>query len=91
MTFMKKKATSEVKTNSQEQKSFALGKTNWLLIIASLVCIVVGFLLMTGSSSGEQFNPDIFSVRRLHVGPMIALFGFLFMIVAIMWPNKKGE
>ena len=63
---MKKKATSEVNANSQEQKSFALGKTNWLLIIASLVCIVVGFLLMTGSASGEQFNPDIFSVRRLH-------------------------
>lgn len=88
---MKKKATSDVKVNPQEQESFALGKTNWLLIAVSLVCIVIGFLLMTGSASGEQFNPDIFSVRRLHVGPMVALFGFLFMIVAIMWPNKKGE
>ena len=63
---MKKKATSDVKLNPQEQESFALGKTNWLLIAASLVCIVIGFLLMTGSASGEQFNPDIFSVRRLH-------------------------
>ena len=88
---MKKNATSDVKETLPEKKDFALGKANWLLIGISLVCILVGFLLMTGEPSGEKFNPDIFSVRRLHVGPMVALFGFLFMIVAIMWPNKKGE
>ncbi|MDP4203289.1 MAG: DUF3098 domain-containing protein [Bacteroidota bacterium] len=88
---MKKKTTSEVKETSQDYKAFAFGKTNWLLMVVSLACILIGFLLMTGSSSGEQFNPDIFSTRRITVGPMIALFGFLFMIVAIMWPNKKGE
>lgn len=88
---MKKKTTPDVKESPMENKNFALGKTNWLLIGASLVCILIGFLLMTGSPSGEQFNPDIFSTRRITVGPMVALFGFLFMIVAIMWPNKKED
>jgi hypothetical protein len=88
---MKKQTTSEVKETSNEKTDFALGKINWILIGLSVALIVVGFLLMTGSASGEHFNPDIFSTRRITVGPMIALFGFLFMIVAIMWPSKKEE
>ena len=48
---------------------------------------------MTGASSGEVYNPDIFSTRRITVGPMIALFGFVALIVAILLPskNKKEE
>jgi hypothetical protein len=46
---------------------------------------------MVGAPSGaNEFNPDIFSIRRITVGPMIALFGFLLMIVAILYkPRKK--
>jgi hypothetical protein len=88
---MKKNVKQETKGVPQKETNFALGKTNWLLIGVSLLLILVGFLLMTGAPSGVQFNADIFSTRRITVGPMIALFGFLFMIVAIMWPNKKAE
>ena len=46
---------------------------------------------MTGEPSGAmEFNPDIFSVRRITAGPMISLFGFIVMIVAILYkPRKK--
>jgi|YelNatPaOPRAMG01_1025707.scaffolds.fasta_scaffold00434_18 uncharacterized Tic20 family protein len=80
-----------VKDETQNQRDFALNKTNWILIGVSMLFIVTGFLLMTGSKSGEVFNPSIFSTRRITVGPMISLFGFLFMFVAIMWRNKKEE
>ncbi len=86
---MKKNAKPDVKEDIQNQRDFALGKINWILIGISIVLIIVGFLLMTGSSSGMVFNPRIFSTRRITVGPMISLFGFLFMFVAIMWRNKK--
>lgn len=70
---------------------FNLPKLNSILIAICVVIIVVGFALMTGESSGAtEFNPDIFSTRRITVGPMISLFGFMMMIVAILYkPRKK--
>ncbi len=67
-----------------------LPKLNLLLIAVSFVIIVIGFSLMVGAPSGEDcYNPDIFSVRRITVGPMIALFGFVSMIFAILFRRKK--
>ncbi|MBR4499764.1 MAG: DUF3098 domain-containing protein [Paludibacteraceae bacterium] len=67
-----------------------LPKLNLILIAVSFVIIVVGFCLMVGAPSGEEaYNPDIFSVRRITVGPMIALFGFVSMIFAILFRRKK--
>ena len=69
---------------------FHLPKLNLILIAIAFVIIVLGFVLMVGDPSGEVYNPDIFSTRRITVGPMISLFGFVFMIVAILWkPRKK--
>lgn len=70
---------------------FNIPKLNAILIAVCLVIVVVGFALMVGAPSGaNEFNPDIFSIRRITVGPMIALFGFLLMIVAILYkPRKK--
>ena len=70
---------------------FNLPKLNAILIAIALVVIVIGFALMTGVPSGAtEYNPDIFSFRRITIGPMISLFGFLVMIVAILYkPRKK--
>ena len=70
---------------------FDIPKLNAILIAICLVIVVVGFALMVGAPSGaEEFNPDIFSTRRITVGPMVALFGFMLMIVAILYkPRKK--
>ena len=69
---------------------FNLPKLNIILIAVSFVIIVLGFALMVGAPSGAtEYNPDIFSVRRITVGPMISLFGFIMMIVAILYKPKK--
>ena len=70
---------------------FNLPKTNAIAIAISVVIIIIGFALMVGAPSGAtEFNPDIFSTRRITVGPMIAFFGFILMIVAILYkPRKK--
>jgi uncharacterized membrane protein YecN with MAPEG domain len=70
---------------------FNLPKINAIAIAISVVIIIVGFALMVGAPSGAtEFNPDIFSTRRITVGPMIAFFGFILMIVAILYkPRKK--
>ena len=66
-----------------------LPKLNLIFIGISFLVIVLGFALMAGEPSGAtEYNPDIFSVRRITVGPMISLAGFVLMIVAILWRKK---
>lgn len=70
----------------------SLPKLNIILIGVSFLIIVLGFCLMVGAPSTEVYNPDIFSFRRITLGPMTSLFGFVCMIAAIMWrPRKKDR
>ena len=73
----------------EDNKQFTLGKINIILIAVGFAIIVFGFVLMTGSSTVKEFNPDIFSFRRITVGPMISLFGFLSIIFAILYKPKS--
>lgn len=69
---------------------YNLPKQNSILIAISFVMIVVGFCLMIGEPSGAtEYNPDIFSFRRITVGPMVALAGFVLMVVAILWKKSS--
>lgn len=73
-----------------EREVFPLNKINFILMGIAGAMIVVGFLLMCGDSSSiEQFNPEIFSPRRIVVGPTIAFLGFIFMAFGIIYRTKK--
>lgn len=76
-----------------EKKNFAFGKINFILIGISMLIVVIGFLLMVGSSStNEAFNPDVFSAMRVKVAPVVCLVGFLSIIAGIMYhPKKKAD
>ena len=69
---------------SSSQQPFS--KLNFWLIGGCCLLIVIGFLLMTGGGSSieDGFNPDIFSTRRIVVGPLLAFIGFLLMAFAIL-------
>ena len=68
-------------------KNFAFTKMNYILLVVGFAIIVAGFILMSGDATTEEaFNPNIFSDTRIKVAPMVCLFGFLFEIVAILWP-----
>lgn len=73
----------------ENKGNFTLGKINLILIAVGVIIIVLGFLLMTGSPTELEFNPDIFSHRRITIGPMISFFGFLFIIFAILFKSKS--
>jgi len=69
---------------------YNLDRINLVLIAVSTLIIILGLCLMVGQPSGAtEYNPDIFSTRRITVGPMISLFGFVFMIFAILYKSKK--
>lgn len=68
----------------------ALSKINYILIAVGFAIVVLGFILMGGPATTEEaFNPDIFSDMRIKVAPNVCLFGFLFVIAAVLWPTKK--
>lgn len=60
-----------------DKRKFAFDKVNFILLAIGMAIVIIGFLLMSGPSSSETvFEPDIFSVRRIKVAPVVCLFGF---------------
>lgn len=76
-----------------DKKDFAFGKLNYIICAVAVLIIIIGFILMTGSSSSIEggFDPDIFSARRIIVAPLTCLAGFLLMIVGILYSPKKEK
>ena len=75
-----------------DKKNFAFDKTNFILLAVGMAIVVVGFLLMAGTGSSDTaFEPDIFSVRRIKVAPVVCLFGFVSMIYAIVRKPKPKK
>lgn len=84
-------------TNSNESKQREIsnrpfGKINFIMMGCCLAMIVLGFILMSGSGSSIEggFNPDIFSTRRIVVGPGLSFLGFLLMAFAIIYKPKNN-
>ena len=71
----------------------AFSKKNYILLAVGMAIVILGLVLMSGEGSAEGFfNPDIFSVRRIKVAPLVSLFGFVFIMFAIMYrPKTKKE
>lgn len=80
----------DIKKVDESQRPF--GRKNYIAMGACLALIIIGFLLMTGSGSSVEggFNPDIFSTRRIVIGPAVTFLGFLLMAFAILWAPKKS-
>lgn len=73
-----------IKKTEESQRAF--GRKNYIAMACCLALIVIGFLLMAGPGSSVEtgFNPDIFSTRRIVIGPAVTFLGFLLMAFAIL-------
>ncbi len=70
----------------------AFSKTNYILLAIGMAIVIIGLILMSGEGSSEGvFNPDIFSARRIKVAPLVSLFGFVFIMFAIMYRPKTNK
>lgn len=73
-----------------DKNNFAFDKVNYILLGIGMVVVIIGFILMSGgSSTEEQYNPEIFSAMRIRVAPVVCLVGFLSMIYAIIRKPKS--
>ena len=82
----------QVENKAGGKVSYPLGKINFIFMGISLLLIVIGFWLMTGSANvGETFNEDIFESRRISTGPIISFLGFVLMAFAIIYRKKDNK
>ena len=75
-----------------DKRNFAFGRMNFILLAIGMAIVIIGFILMGGDGSTESaYNPDIFSVRRIKVAPLVCLLGFVSMIYAVVYKEKDKE
>ena len=60
------------------QSKFLFGNKNYLLLFISILVIATGFILMIGGggTTDTDFNPDIFSNRRIIIAPIVIIIGY---------------
>lgn len=86
------KKQKNAQLDPENPTEFPLVKTNFILMAVAGAAIIIGFLLMLGpSTTAAGFEPDIFSTRRIVVGPTISFLGFLFMAFAIIYRPKNKK
>ncbi|MBU0697055.1 MAG: DUF3098 domain-containing protein [Bacteroidetes bacterium] len=69
------KKQSNINENSQVQ--FVFKKQNYQILIASIVIVIIGFILMSGTT-------DIYSFRKIVLAPIVVLSGFALGFFAIL-------
>ena len=81
----KKSRTPEVKKDAQNNK-MVFEKLNYVLLGASLIVLVIGFAMMSGTT-------DIYNSTKVTIAPIIVMLGFTLGIVAIFYKgkSKSGE
>ncbi|MCX6183360.1 MAG: DUF3098 domain-containing protein [Bacteroidetes bacterium] len=75
----------------KKEEAFEFGKKNYLLIIAGVVVMAIGFIMLSGGGTEDpnQFNPDeLFSARRITGGPITVLIGLGIVLFGVL---KKPE
>lgn len=86
-----KQKNVEIVKTTDSQRPFT--KMNFIMMGTCVALIIAGFILMAGGGSSIEggFNPDIFSTRRIVVGPTVSFLGFLLMAFAIIYRPKKEK
>ena len=69
------------------QNKFLFGNKNYLLLFISILVIATGFILMIGGGgiNDTDFNPDIFSNRRIIIAPIVIIIGYILIGVSIFY------
>lgn len=76
---------STPKKNQQSQKaSFVFGKRNYQLFLLSIAVVILGFVLMMGTT-------DIYSFTKITLAPLVVVIGFALGVVAILIKPKNPE
>jgi hypothetical protein len=83
--------SNKLNTNSDVKKEISGGKPqmvfgtlNYILLGASLLVLVLGFALMSGTT-------DIYSSTKVTLSPIVVMLGFGLGIVSIFYKGKSNS
>lgn len=82
------------KEKKDNDKQFALGKENFIILGIGFIVIVIGYLLMAGGGGDDPnvFNEsELYSFRRITLAPIVIMIGFIIEGYAIMKKPKKQK
>ena len=76
---------------NKTDKQFLFSKENYIILLAGVIVIGLGFLLMAGGNSDDPniFNYEVFSFRRIRLAPTVIFIGFGICIYSIFKSPKK--
>ena len=66
-----------IPVNQETKSELVFTKKNYQLLLISIAIVVLGFILMIGTT-------DIYDFRKTLLAPMVVLFGFGFGVYAIL-------
>lgn len=86
-----KAAAPVKKAESASPVNFPFDRINYILLIAGVVIIMLGFILMIGGGSDDPnvFNEAMFDFRRITLAPILILLGFGVELAAILKKPKN--
>ncbi len=70
--------------NHNTKSNFVFHKINYILFLASIFIVFVGFLLMMGKE-------DIYNFTKITLAPLVIVIGFALGFVAILYKPKNKE
>ena len=68
-----------------EKRKLAFARTNYMIMIAGVITLIIGFIIMTMDTEVHGFG-----FLGLTLGPIIVMVGFLIQFVAIMYKPKTN-
>ncbi len=77
----KKVSTKPENIAPQKQGDFVFGKQNYQLVIAGVAVVILGFILMSGTT-------DILDFRKITLAPIMVLAGFGIVTAGILRKPK---
>ena len=69
-----------------EKRKLAFSKANYMIMIAGVVVLALGFIIMTMDT-----EPYGFGFLGLTLGPIVVMLGFIIQFVAIFYKPKSNS
>ena len=75
-----------METREDNKGRMPFSTKNYIMLLAGVVVIILGFILMSGGGehTATQFDDSIFSFRRITLAPIVVIAGFIIVGVGIM-------
>ena len=80
-------AAAQKPSTSSPATPFIFDKTNYIIMIAGVLVILVGFALMSGGATSDPNvfpKEELYSFRRITLAPIVIILGFGIEIFAIL-------